>query len=276
MEKRILLPTDFSDNSWSAIVYALKLYKDEVCTFYFLNSTAINAPIMTYTSNILLKTIHGKALKEMLEFKDMAEKSNANSNHKFDIIISSEDLNEAIERAINKYDIDLIIMGTLGASHIGEFLFGTNTVHLVNNIRACPVLILPEEFDFVEPKQIAFPTDFNHFYSERELEPLLKLADLFNAKIRVVHINVEKSLDELQNYNLIVLKSYLHNYEHSFHWMPDYAKITTEINDFISDLNIDVLAMVNYKHGFIEKIIKEPVIKKIGIQPQVPFLVIPE
>ncbi|MFH4964027.1 universal stress protein [Gaetbulibacter sp. M235] len=276
MEKRILLPTDFSDNSWSAIVYALKLYKDEVCTFYFLNSIGIEAPTMTYTSNRLLKTMRENALKEMLELKDMAENSNINSNHKFDIIISSEDLNESIENAVNKYDIDLIIMGTLGATNIGEFFFGTNTVHLVNNVRACPVLILPEEFDFVEPKQIAFPTDFNHFYSEKEIEPLLKLADLYNAKIRVVHINIEESLDELQKYNLIVLKSYLHNYEHSFHWMPDYAKITTEINDFITDLDIDVLAMVNYKHSFIEKLIKEPVIKKIGIQPQVPFLVIPE
>jgi hypothetical protein len=34
--------------------------------------------------------------------------------------------------------------------------------------------------------------------------------------------------------------------------------------------------MVNYKHAFIEHIIKEPVIKKIGFNPIVPFLVIPE
>ncbi|WP_308992875.1 hypothetical protein QLS71_015560 [Mariniflexile litorale] len=38
----------------------------------------------------------------------------------------------------------------------------------------------------------------------------------------------------------------------------------------------DTLAMVNYKHSFIEAIIIEPVIKKIGFHPMVPFLVIPE
>ena len=216
------------------------------------------------------------ALKELLELKDMAEKSNVNPNHRFEIIVSSKDLNNAIEMTITKYEIDMVIMGTKGATGAEEFLFGTNTVYLINNLRTCPVLVVPEEYDFVEPKQIAFPTDFNRFYSDKEIEPLLRLADLYNAKIRIVHINVEESLDDLQQYNLIVLKSYLQNHEHSFHWMPDYDKKATEIKDFVTELDINILAMVNYKHGFIEKVLNEPVIKKIGYHPTVPFLVIPE
>lgn len=276
MEKRILLPTDFSDNSWSAIVYALKLYKDEACVFHFLNSIAVEGSTMANLSDKLLKTMKENALRELLELKDMAEKSNINSNHRFEIIVSAKDLNTAMEMTVKTYEIELIIMGTQGATGTEEFLFGTNTVHLINNLRTCPVLILPEEFDFKEPKNIAFPTDFNHFYSDKEIEPLLKLADLYNAKIRVVHINVEESLDELQQYNLIVLKSFLQNYEHSFHWMPSYAKKIIEIKDFIAELDIDILVMINYKHSFLEKLIKEPVIKKIGYQPMVPFLVVPE
>ena len=80
----------------------------------------------------------------------------------------------------------------------------------------------------------------------------------------------------INNYNLMVLKSYLFDYEHSFHWMPEYAKKTIEIKDFVTELDIKMLAMINYKHSFIENLIKEPVIKKIGRQPIVPFLVIPE
>ena len=52
---------------------------------------------------------------------------------------------------------------------------------------------------------------------------------MYNAKIRIVHINEEEKLDDLQEYNLMVLKSYLFDYEHSFHWMPEYAKKTIEI-----------------------------------------------
>ena len=274
--KKILLPTDFSDNSWSAIVYALKLYKDDECTFYLLNSTAIEGSTMANLSNKLLKIMQENAQKELLELKDMAERSNINSNHNFEIIVSSKDLNSAIETAVKKHEIELVVMGTKGATGTEEFFLGTNTVHLINNVKLCPVLIVPEEFDFIAPKQIAFPTDFRHYFSDNEIEPLLRLADLHNAKIRVVHINVEESLDDTQQYNLIVLKSYLQNYGHSFHWMPDYAKKAIEIKDFISELGVDVLVMVNYNHGLIEKLIKEPVIKKIGFQPTVPFLVIPE
>ena len=61
----------------------------------------------------------------------------------------------------------------------------------------------------------------------------------------------------------------------SFHIMPDYTKKAKEINVFIEDIKIDILVMVNYKHSLIDHIIKEPVIKKIGFHPKVPFLVIP-
>ena len=34
----IIVPTDFSENSWNAISYAIQLYKDEECTFYLFNA----------------------------------------------------------------------------------------------------------------------------------------------------------------------------------------------------------------------------------------------
>ncbi|WP_299528057.1 universal stress protein, partial [uncultured Lutibacter sp.] len=37
--KNILLPTDFSENSWNAIKYALELYKKTACNFYLLHVT---------------------------------------------------------------------------------------------------------------------------------------------------------------------------------------------------------------------------------------------
>ena len=36
--KNILLPTDFSDNSWNAIKYAFNLFKNEKCKYYLLNT----------------------------------------------------------------------------------------------------------------------------------------------------------------------------------------------------------------------------------------------
>ncbi|MFK7782688.1 universal stress protein [Psychroserpens sp.] len=274
MRTHILLPTDFSDNAWSAAVYALKLYAEKECTFHFIHSTKMKVSSMSNFSNRLLKVMSENALKELEELKDMAENSSANANHDFNSILSSSDLEFAIESAIRKYKANLVVMGTKGATKAKEIFFGSNTVHVIKKIKDCPLLIVPDEFDFTKPKDIAFPTDFNRFFGE-ELVPLKHLAELHNSKIRIVHINEEENLTEIQNYNLAMLKANLEDHPHSFHWMPEYEKKSIEINDFIIELNINILAMINYERSFIESILNEPVIKKIGFHPNVPFLVIP-
>lgn len=274
MSKNILLPTDFSDNAWSAVVYALHLYAEEECKFYFLHSFKMKVSSMSNLSNKLLTVISDNAMKDLKELKEMAVNSNINANHEFEILLSSINLEDTIDNAIEKYNIDLVVMGTKGATGTKEFFFGSNTVRIIKKIKQCPVLIVPDEYDFAEPKQIAFPTDFNRFYGE-ELLPLRDLAGLYDSRIRIVHINKDDQLSNLQDYNRTMLKSYLKDYAHSFHWMPDYDSKTQEIHDFIEELEIDILVMINYKHSFIENIIKEPIIKKIGFHPTIPFLVIP-
>ncbi len=272
----ILLPTDFSDNAWSAAVYAFKLYADKECTFYFLHSNVNGTKTVSNITKALLSTMDEKAMKELRELKEMAEVSNANANHEFEIVLSPEKLLKAIEVEVEKHKIDLVIMGTRGSTGTKEFFYGSNTVHIINKMRLCPVLVVPDEYDFIEPKQIAFPTDFNRFYDEKQLEYLKHFADLFNSKIRIVHIKTEKQMDEIQEYNYAMLKTHLEDYNFSFHWMPDYTKKVEEIHIFIEDLKINILVMINYRHSLIESIVKEPVIKKIGFRPVIPFLVIPD
>ena len=274
MKKNILLPTDFSDNAWSAVVYALKLYANVECHFYFLHSTKMILSTILDSSNKVVTAISNNAMQELIELKDMAQTSNANANHQFEVVLSSASLMNAIDNSVDKYKIDTVVMGTKGVTGAKELFFGSNTVRVVKKLKKCPVLIVPDEFDFIAPNQIAFPTDFNHYYGE-ELLPLRRLSELYNSKIRIVHINEEDKLTNLQSYNMTMLESYLKNYPSSLHWMPDYAKKTQEINDFIEELDINILVMINYKHSLIENIIKEPVIKKIGFHPMIPFFVIP-
>jgi nucleotide-binding universal stress UspA family protein len=272
----ILLPTDFSDNSWNAVVYILKLYEDQQCTFYFLHSTKIAVSKMVIITGKLSEAINAAAKKELLELKELAEVSNANQNHRFEVVLSSEGLIEAIQSTVRKHTIDLVVMGTKGATGAKEILFGSNTVKVIKKMRISPILVVPDAYDFVLPKQIAFPTDFNRIYNHIEIKPLKSLAMLYNSIIRIVHIEKEKLLSNFQQDNMEALKNFLNDLECSFHWMPNYTHLTDEINVFIEELKIDMLVMVNYKHSFIENLINEPVIKKIGFSPIIPFLVIPD
>ncbi|GAL62616.1 universal stress protein [Algibacter lectus] len=274
--RKILLPTDFSDNAWSASLYALNFFEQEICTFYFLNSVALTRNMLSNLSDRLIKEMSAVATQELLDLKELAETSDPNTKHTFETILSTQDLYKAVGHACETHDIDLVVMGTKGATGAKEFFFGSKTVNVIMSIKACPVLLIPEEFDFVPPKQIAFPTDYNRFYNLKEVKPLKSLADLYQPKIRIVHITEEKELSNVQSFNLRMLKIYYKNYDFSLHCMPKYAEKAKEINDFIEELDIDVLAMVKYKHSFIEKIINEPVIKELGFHCKIPFLVIPE
>lgn len=276
MKKHILLPTDFSDNAWSAAVYAMKLFLNEECKFYFLHSTKMHVSTMSNMTNKLLDHMSKAALKDLKELKAMAESTNVNANHEFEVILSVDDLEGAINMAIAKHHIDLVVMGTRGATGAKEIFFGSNAVRMIKKTKQCPLLMVPDDFEYVTPNQIAFPTDFSRHYAERELKHLRSLIELYDSKIRVVCILSKDKLTGVQEYNMTMLESYLENYDYSFHFMPNYAKKTEEINDFIEMLEINMLAMVNYKHSFIEGIVKEPVIKKIGFHPVVPFYVIPD
>lgn len=231
---------------------------------------------MSNFSSKLSNTMRKTALKDLIDLKKMIERVNANAHHNFKIIISNYDLQDALEAAIKRYHIQMIVMGTKGASGAKEFLFGSNTVSVIHKIRGCPVLTIPNQYDFVAPKKIAFSTDFNRFYEEKELAPFKEISDLFNSEINIVHLNNEEHLNEVQEFNTKILENYLQDYNYHFFRIPNHGKIAIDINDFIEDQKINMLAMVNYKHSFIEKITREPVIKTIGFQPTIPFLVIPE
>ena len=274
--RRILLPTDFSNNAWRAALYALNFFKQENCIFYFLNSVALTPNMLSNLSDKLIKEISTVATQELLDLKKLAETYKANPKHKFETILSTQDLYKAVGYTCETHNIDLVVMGTKGATGAKAFFFGSKTVNVIMSIKKCPVLLIPEAFDFVTPKQIAFPTDSNRFYNLKEIKPLKSLADLYKPKIRIVHITEEKELSKVQTFNLRMLKIYFKNYDFSLHCMPKYAEKAKEINDFIEALDIDVLAMVRYKHSFIEKIINEPVIEALGFHCKIPFLVIPE
>ena len=106
----------------------------------------------------------------------MARIADANEKHSFEIILSSENLVDAINRTIKTHNINMVVMGTKGASKAKEIFFGSNTVKVIKKIKNCPILIVPDEFNFVEPKQIAFPTDYNRLYDDKVLNPLKNIS----------------------------------------------------------------------------------------------------
>ncbi|MEM7485265.1 MAG: universal stress protein [Bacteroidota bacterium] len=280
--QKILIPTDFSDNAWNAINYAMQLFRNKRCTFYLLNTYTPVIP----SSRFMAKMIDGVSIVDavrnaseqgLTKTVDRIKSKYGNTNHSFETISSFNLLVEEVKDIVDAFEINLVITGTKGASGIDEVFMGSNSVRIIKNTKRCPVLAIPQYFDFITPSEIAFATDFNRFYTMSELRPLLDLAKMFQATIRIVHVQYGiKALSELQQFNLNMLRRYLSDTEHYVHTVSELNSVSKTLEIFSQELDIHLLALLNYQHSYMEKMTREPIVKRTAFHTQIPLLVIPE
>lgn len=278
--RNILVATDFSNNSYNALFYATQLFKNQNCSFHILNAYTEHTPLksncMAVGRNLsLLQQLGEESLEGLYTFLHKINLDSGNSKHHFGIHSKNENIIEALQQAIAETSADLVIMGNKGKTGAKSIFLGSNVIKAINNIKDCPILTIPGEKEFLLPKQITFATDYKKNYNAKVLQPLLAFASNCGSSVSILHINEEERLSLLQKSNLNTLRMYLGKIRHSIHWMPDFANKTRAITDFIDELGVDMLAMIHYQHGFLEKLTREPVIEKVSFNINIPFLIIP-
>jgi len=276
MDKRVLLPTDFSKNALNAIRYALDLYKGQNCDFYLLNAFTVNGYSI---DNMMVPEPGERAYEaskkasedEFAKLMDILELHGNNPKHNFHTISTYNSLLFAVKETIAKKDIDIVVMGTKGATGSNRVVFGTNAIDIMENVTEAPVLAIPENVRFEAPKEIVFPTDYKTAFKRKELNYLLEIAKYHKAAIRVLHIVKESRLSREQQSNKELLEAILENYDHSFHTLTD-LKVQSGISAFIESRESDMIAFVNKKHSFFGSIFSRPLVKEMGYHSKIPVL----
>ncbi|EGV43443.1 universal stress protein [Bizionia argentinensis JUB59] len=276
--KNILLPTDFSDNSFHAISHALKLFSEEKCRFYLLHSYASIVDNMDHMqispAQIKVEKSAKTASQERLSsFHNRIETSFNNSHHSFETISGSDTITQEVKDVVKKKHIDYVVMGTKGATGSKEVLFGSNTVHVFKDA-TCPVLVIPKNAEYKTLQDILFPTDFEVEYQDQNVASLTEMAKKYNSQVHVFHVGSGDKLSKKQQVNRLKLKSYLNNISHDFHDVGNES-VSTAINDFMSEKPVDMLVMINNKHSFFENLFFKSRVDNIGFHIHIPFLVIP-
>ncbi len=276
--KRIILPTDFSENALNAIRYALRLFKDEECTFYLMNTYT---PAIYQTEYVLhspgqigLGDIYqSESMDQLEELQKVLETEFKNPKH---TIMTHSAFNILVDEVLSmteNEEADLVIMGTQGASGAKEIFLGTHTVHVIKKSK-CPVIAIPAEYEFNTPASILFPTDYEIDYNIEELSAFLEITRMIGSHVKILHMRSGYELTEFQKKNKKKLAELFADIPHSFHDEPNQA-IIEGINNFQRENEVDLLVMIQNKHTFLESLFIEPIIKKIGFHVTIPFMVIP-
>ncbi|GAA4269931.1 universal stress protein [Hyunsoonleella aestuarii] len=276
--KNILLPTDFSENSWNAIKYALQLFKNETCRFFLLNTYT---PAIYQVEYVLLEpaqfgmvdAVKENSLKKLKELKTRIKKEFNNPKHTIKRIAAFNNLVSEIKHIVQNKPIDYVVMGTKGATGTKEILFGSNTVHVFKSVK-CPILAIPSDFNFETPHEVLFPTDYEVSYKPYHLKPIIDIISLYTTRVNILHVSYGYDLSELQKANKKILEKHFKKIAHLFH---DVSNQTVEegITNFQLKTRINLLVMINNKHSFFENLFFKSTINQIGFHLNVPFLVIP-
>lgn len=279
--KHILIPTDFSDNAWDSMLYALRLYDDIPACFYVLNtyqaSTSRTSNRMSsHRGTHLHRVLKEESERKLQKITNYLDENLLNDNHIYKTVSRTGDLLSNIKRIVSNDNIDIIIMGTTGATGAKEIFMGSNAVKVINTIDLCPVLTVPKDYEFNELQHITFATDLKKKFSSLELASLIELQSTHQCRVTILHVKENDNLDKNQLGQLKDLKTLFNDDSIiNFKEIELQGKVAKTIIDYSEKNNVDLVCLVNSEKKFLQKLMEEAVVKRMSFHSSLPLLIIP-
>ncbi len=281
--RTILVPTDFSKCSLQAVKYAILFAQKTQRQILFFNSTFLLIPTRSSSTAYLqaVKSNKENKMKALIKFIDEAYYSlkikRDDDRTKFLVKFGNSAV-ENIMETIDEQFIDLIIMGTHGATGFRKVLFGSNTAKIIEQAY-CPVLAVPSKFKFTSINKIAYATsDMDKL--KKELKAVVSIAQKLDASIDIVHIiGREKPKFKPEDFDVnkfvTILSKQLNFYNLGFYIIDGKGRsIPDEINTFATHQKTDMLVMFTQKRGFFEKLFNHSKTTELAYNLTVPLLAI--
>nr|WP_297789537.1 universal stress protein [uncultured Allomuricauda sp.] len=277
--KNILVPTDFSENSIRALKYAQELFSGLECNFYLIYvGTLLDTKNDAETFQEIDNASGENTKKKLTDLVRDTRKHNTEASHFFFALHEYGFFIPTIKKHIEEHNIELIVMGTKGASGVKEKVLGSNAGDVITKVQ-CNTLVVPVDADLSRPKEIAFPTDFNIFYSMQILRPMQEMMRLGKAHFRIMNaLKDGDALNEEQEKNKEYLLDFMEETfpdKHSFHTISN-KKVKSAIQCFVESRDVDMMVMVAKNLNFIQQILFDSIVEQISFHTKIPFFVIHE
>ena len=273
--KKILVPIDFSDEAKYACKVASQIAKktdSEIILLHMLDipSEAID-PIESNNMKggaqaiFYMKAIHKKFEKiKALPFFDGLKITEDVKFHKaFDGVIEES----------KKYNVDLIVMGSQGATGLKEMLVGSNTEKVVRH-SDIPVLVIKHDVESFDINDIIFASDFSDD-SKKSFQKVIDFANIFNAKLHLLFINTIHNFESTKK-SKSKLKSFISDFDIKNHTLNIYNDNTIEegILDFGKEIDADIIAINTHGRSGLSQLFSESISKELAnhaLRPVITF-----
>jgi nucleotide-binding universal stress UspA family protein len=242
--KRILVPCDFSEPALEAYHFATNIaakahaevFVLKVIDLPFAYETAFGAVPYSFDPAIIKEIMDGAKN----DFERMKESYPSQEQVEFTTLQGP--VTPTILTFMSENKIDLVIMGTHGASGWTKLLIGSNTEKMVR-LSKMPVLAVRKSFELNAIRNIAFPTtlelDQPHFVNE-----VKELQSFFSATLHLLLVNtpynMRRTVDETERMEEFAKHYKLANY--TLNTRNDFNEQDGIIN-FVHETKADLIAM---------------------------------
>jgi len=234
--KTILVPCDFSPQSRAAYQTALEMASKaggkvillHVLYIPTLYTSSLGGEAVTFDP-VYFTTMEDDARNELEKMKGEAKSLavEVTSEVVFGEIITS------IKRITEANKVDIIIMGTTGASGLSEMFIGSNTEKVVRHA-SVPVIALRSPLKISSIRNILLPSTLNLDQVDF-IRKVQELQEFFNATLHILLINTPtnfrrdaeagEALEEFtRHYKLTNYQTHFRNYWHEEDGIADFAQ----------------------------------------------------
>ena len=243
--KKILIPTDFSESAENALKIAAQIARSR-------NSELILLHMLELPSQGGDAVIAGHNIPELMLFKNAAiEKLEdlMDADYLDDLevshIVQFDMAFDGIMNISNKNEVDLIVMGSHGASGFKEMFIGSNAEKVVRTSEI-PVLIIKKEIDKFEVKNFVFASDFSDEI-KKPFQNALEVAEMFGAHLHLVMVNTLNNFKTTaaahQVFDEFLASSNAKNY--TTHIYND-ATVEKGVLNFAKSINADLIGICTH------------------------------
>lgn len=277
--KHILVPTDFSKTSEVAIDFAIHAAELLKAKITLLNSFEVAEGNYTDLMGVNREFTNDLINEAKIKLNDLRIGFMKKYEVEIQSAISVKPLADAINEVSEEGKVDLVIMGTLGATGLKSKLWGSHTSDVIGKTKI-PVMAIPSDYHWKKPQNILLAT--RQFERNDEiLDYLFELTFLFSANVKTAVFTGNdqtaevyvKHQQELQNYAEFLKNEYRDDTLSSVHLIGDSFEETLE--EYISKNQVDLLTMITYQEGFWKSLFNPSLTKQMSFHTQIPLLVIP-
>ncbi|MEL7001511.1 MAG: universal stress protein [Bacteroidota bacterium] len=247
--KKILVPTDFSDQAQYALQLANVLAPKmdaEVVVLHVVEDGSGSS--VHYTGEVGAYDMTDRMF--VMKMIENARTNMAKVHEDFPELVLREEIRignayHSIKDQIAEHKVDLVIMGTRGAGGIDEILIGSNAERVVRYAK-CPVLTVHAKVEKASFDHLVLATGTKNL--DIDFIKVLKLIQkLFNSIIHLVRVNTPNNF-ETDRESRASLKRFVEDAEIENYELHIYNDMTEEdgIINFADRINADMIAMTTH------------------------------